>query len=378
MNRLPTQYCKQSPYEILYGQLPDISDFHEFGSNVHVHIPDCQRKKLDFKSIKKIYLGHDDKAKGYRVYDPVKQTVSTTRDIIFIHSNQVPLTQSQAPNVPVNQAQNNQNSMFHDFLDVIEENRIQNPQQNPPIPQQVPNVVLNNAINQVTVPVQIPVQVQPPIPTQASQNDNVQNVVNPVPTRRSERVKQAPTWQNDYEMYKISEKSSYKEPKTFLQAVKSSESSEWIEAMNQELNSLDRNQTWQLVNRPSDKNVVGCKWVFKRKQDNQGNITEYKARLVAKGFSQVFGQDYDEVYAPVARSASFRLLLNIAARRNLLVHQFDIKSAFLNGSLEEEIYMEQPEGFKSSNQVCKLIKSIYGLKQAARSWNQAFHNVITN
>lgn len=116
----------------------------------------------------------------------------------------------------------------------------------------------------------------------------------------------------------------------------------------------------------------------KRKLDQDGNISEYKARLVAQGFSQKFGIDYDEVFAPVTRSNTFRLLLSVSGKRNYVVRQLYIKAAFLNGELEEEIFMKQPPGFKINDQVLKLNKSLYGLKQAARVWNHTIHQVLVD
>ena len=124
---------------------------------------------------------------------------------------------------------------------------------------------------------------------------------------------------------------------------------------------------------------IGCKWIFKRKTDADGNITIHKARLVAKGFTQVPGVDYDETFSPVAMLRSVRILLAIAAYFDYEIWQMDVKTAFLNGNLKEDVYMIQPEGFvvhKDSGKVCKLQKAIYGLKQASRSWNIRFDEVI--
>jgi len=116
---------------------------------------------------------------------------------------------------------------------------------------------------------------------------------------------------------------------------------------------------------PSDARAIGCKWVFKTKRDSLGNIERYKARLVAKGFTQKEGIDYTETFSPVSKKDSFRIIMALVAHFDLELHQMDVKTAFLNGELEEEVYMRQPEGFISStgqNLVCKLKRSIYGLK----------------
>lgn len=143
----------------------------------------------------------------------------------------------------------------------------------------------------------------------------------------------------------------------------------WEQAIKDELNSLQTNNTWSLVSKPNNRNIVGCKWVFTIKNDEHGNPWRCKARLVAKGFSQEYLSDYNETFAPFARISTFRILLAIANQFNLPVHHMDVKIAFLNGVLKEEIFMEFPEGAQiTGNQVCILNKSIYGLKQSARCW----------
>ena len=141
--------------------------------------------------------------------------------------------------------------------------------------------------------------------------------------------------------------------------------------MKEEISQIENIKTWELVPRPLNKNVIGAKWVFRNKLDEAGNITRNKARLVCKGYAQVEGIDYGETYAPVARMESIRLILAYASSKNIKVYQMDVKSAFLNGELEEEVYMEQPDGFQvqeAVNHVYRLKKALYGLKQAPRSW----------
>ena len=147
------------------------------------------------------------------------------------------------------------------------------------------------------------------------------------------------------------------------------------------MESLKQNGTFELVDLPVGKNLVGCKWAFKLKTNGEGKPVRYKARLVAQGFSQKFGTDYEEVFAPVAHHITFRTLLTIAAARAMDIHHFDAKTAFLNGELQEEIYMRQPQGFSrggSEQKVCFLKKSLYGLRQLARVWNQTLHEVLVS
>jgi len=134
---------------------------------------------------------------------------------------------------------------------------------------------------------------------------------------------------------------------------------------------LKKNNTWELVPRPADKNVIGTKWVFKNNMNEQGQIVRNKERLVCKGYAQIKGVDFEETFAPVARLEAIRMFLAYECHKNFKVYQMDVKSAFLNGDLEEEVYMEQPEGFQLSGDpdyVCRLKKALYGLKQAPHAW----------
>ena len=167
------------------------------------------------------------------------------------------------------------------------------------------------------------------------------------------------------------------EPNTIYDAFNSDHSQEWKKAADLEYCSLIENQTWSLVKLPKGRNVVGCKWVFRVKYDGNGEVNCFKGRLVAQGFSQSHGVDYEEIYSPVAQLSSIRTLLAFAAEKKLQVHQMDVVSAFLNGDLTEEIYMKQPPGYVQSGKeelVCKLRKSIYGLKQSPRCWNEKLCN----
>jgi hypothetical protein len=157
--------------------------------------------------------------------------------------------------------------------------------------------------------------------------------------------------------------------------------SDWVLAMQEELNNFKRNEVCHLV--PClNQNVVGTKWVFRNKQDEHGVVIRNKARLTAKGYSQIEGLDFGETYAPVARLESIRILLAYATYHGFKLYQIDVKSAFLNGPIKEEIYVEQPPGFKDSkypNHVYKLSKALYGLKKAPRAWYECLRDfLITN
>ncbi|KAJ9567153.1 hypothetical protein OSB04_003119 [Centaurea solstitialis] len=169
------------------------------------------------------------------------------------------------------------------------------------------------------------------------------------------------------------------DPKTYSEAMASRDAAFWKEAIQDEIDSIMQNHTWDLSDLPPGCKPLNSKWIFKRKMKVDGSIDKYKARLVIQGFRQKEGIDFFDTYAPVARITTIRLLLALAAIHNLVIHQMDVKTAFLNGELNEEIYMRQPEGFVISgneNKVCKLVKSLYGLKQAPKQWHQKFDDVV--
>ena len=206
--------------------------------------------------------------------------------------------------------------------------------------------------------------------------------------RRSERTRKTPvrygydeyadtaTYPVRHVAYHLSQ---VDEPSTIQEAKSSDHAAEWKLATDAEYNSLIENKTWKLVELPPGRKAIGCKWVFKLKHDVDERVERFKARLVAKGYAQKYGIDYDEIFSPVVRFSSIRLLLAFAVQRDFLIHQMDVETAFLNGKLDEEIYMQQPEGYVKPGEehlVCKLEKSLYGLKQSSRCWNKAFKESI--
>jgi hypothetical protein len=218
-----------------------------------------------------------------------------------------------------------------------------------------------------------------PTPIREEDNDKDHETSDQVTTelRRSTRVRSAPEWYGNPVLEVMLLDNG--EPTNYEEAMMSPDSDKWLEAMKSEIGSMYENKVWTLVDLPDDRQAIENKWIFKRKTDADGNITVYKARLVAKGFRQVQGVDYDETFSPVAMLKSVRIMLAIAAFYDYEIWQMDVKTAFLNGFLKEELYMMQPEGFvdpKGANKVCKLQRSIYGLVQASRSWNIRFDEVI--
>jgi uncharacterized protein YqgQ len=193
-----------------------------------------------------------------------------------------------------------------------------------------------------------------------------------VPLRQSTRTRKTAI-SNDYVVYL--EEHEYdigmmeEDPENIHQALKCRNSDKWIEAMNDEIKSMYDNKVWDIVPLPKGVKPVGCKWIFKTKRDSTGNVEQYKARLVAKGFTQKEGIDYKETFSPVSTKDSFRIIMALVTHLDLELHQMDVKTAFLNGDIDETIYMVQPPHFEIGDpkgMVCQLKKSIYGLKQASR------------
>ena len=159
------------------------------------------------------------------------------------------------------------------------------------------------------------------------------------------------------------------EPHSFTEA---DEDTTWHAVMQQEMDTVERNRTWELANLPTSHRAITLKWVYKLKKDEARAVIKHKPCLVARGFVQQEGVDFDDAFAPVARMESVRLLLALAAQEGWRVHHMDVKSAFLNGDLKEEVYVHQPAGFiipGKEDKVLRLRKALYGLRQAPRAWN---------
>jgi hypothetical protein len=172
------------------------------------------------------------------------------------------------------------------------------------------------------------------------------------------------------------------EPRSLAEARRRPDWELWEKGIIEELALLKEAGTWELTTPPENANIVGSKWVFRAKKDAAGNVVRYKARLIAQGFSQVPGVDYFDTFAPVAKLASIRTVLALAASKDMEIHQIDIKGAYLNGELtdQETIYMAQPPGYHAQNstgKVCRLRKTLYGLKQSGRRWYQKLVEIMT-
>ena len=336
-NRSPTSAVPgMTPHQAWSGKKPSVNKLRVFGCAAYSHIPRDERKKLSPKARKCVLLGYGDVTKGYRLYDPIKARVIHSRDVVFDETS-LGIEKEQAkdskgngqPTVKIN-VDTEESSSDCDQSEATEN--------------------------------QEEVEQEERMPGQSDEESRT------VP-RRSERTRQRPDY---YGTWIYTAKEQEKDPTTVKEAMSSSECEKWKDAMEKELKSIEANEVWELVKLPKGKKTIGCKWVYKRKIGADGSVERYKARLVAKGYSQQYGLDYDETFSPVARFESLRTLLALAVQNGLCVHQMDVTTAFLNGNLEEEVYMEQPEGFVvrgKEDLVCKLKHSLYGLKQAPRCWN---------
>ena len=204
-------------------------------------------------------------------------------------------------------------------------------------------------------------------------NDGENNVVNGVPLVLPVRQRRPP---DRYGEWVTIVDENHAEPKNFGDALADRNVDKWKRAMQEEIDSLNEYDVWELTKLPEGRKAVGCKWVYKIKRNSNGDAERFKARLVAQGYAQKYGEDYDETFSPVVRFESIRSVIALSVQRKLQLHQMDITAAFLNGELNEDVYMKQPQGFEDNNRkdyVYKLKKSLYGLKQSSRCWNSVLH-----
>ncbi|PRQ56213.1 putative RNA-directed DNA polymerase [Rosa chinensis] len=396
-----------------------------FGCVAFVHVPKNQRSKLDARALKCVFVGYGGYQKGYKCFHPPTRKYYITMDVTFFEDMSY-FTSSDT-------ALQGENSFFEELYhgegeeseggeeaggiltDPIE--TISSPPEGEAPNIQAPVSMAENDVTDTTPNIQAPVSmaendvedttVPPTItstpdpqlpgtedhscevcpPTITSSNEsNVGQYVLPNRTTRGQSAKiYEPTLtakskypvanymstrrlSKSYESF-VNQISAVSVPNKVQDALGDPN---WRKAMEEELEALQKSNTWQLVPPPQGKKAVGCRWVFTVKHNADGSVIRYKARLVAKGFTQTYGIDYDETFAPVAKMTTIRVLLSIAASLNWPLRQFDVKNAFLHGELaEEEVYMSLPPGYvvdSPGDFVCRLRKSLYGLKQSPHAW----------
>jgi hypothetical protein len=336
-NRIPTSAIKENktPFEKWYGRKPDISGVRVFGCVAYAHVPDVHRQKLDKKATKLRFVGYSKDHKGYRLMDEKTSKVIVRRDVVFNEADFNPLMRNeQIPKATAELEEVSEDTVTEDEIEMEQQEPIAAPEQQEEEPHQ-------------------------------------QRTRNRRPPIRFGRDEYADTAVIEHTAYS----SQVMEPTTLKEALSGCHKESWRNAVESEYSSLIENETWELVKLPAGRKPIGCKWVFKLKYGSNGEIERFKGRLVAKGYAQRYGVDYDETYAPVVRFSTIRAVLAFAVKNDMLIHQMDVVTAFLNGKLDEEIYMEQPEGYRvpgKEDHVCKLKKSLYGLKQSPRCWNAEF------
>lgn len=329
---------RKTAFEIWTRKKFNINSLHTFGSEVYVHIPKQLRRKWDAKSERGIFVGYGETVKGFRVYFPEQKSVEIKRDVVFIEtdkSSKIILSEPTSESVLEEITQFEENEEERENTQSID-----NFQEEGESVQSIEN--------------------------QEEEGENIQS------DHRRKRAIKPPTWLEDYE---TSFMCIENEPSTYKEAMDREDAEEWKNAIDSEMSALCENETWSIVKSvPSDQKIINSKWVFKCKRND--NELKYKARLVARGFEQKCSDIFD-LYAPVAKLSTFRVFMSVATQLTLTVYQMDVCSAFLNSTLKENVYMRLPEGaYPKSNVICKLNKSIYGLKRAPKYWNNRFDEVM--
>lgn len=329
----------KSPEEVFTNKKPSVKHLKIVGSSAMVHVPKQKRKKFDVKSVKHVFVGYCETSKAYRLYNPSTKKFIISRDVIFMEGEQYFRNHMLIPEVDIHKF------CFYPLFD--EEITVQ----------EGVDVVADDVTESITDEENF---------LSADETEEVQDPVQQE-IRRSERIAKQ-------QCMKVE---SGDDPDTYQEAMNSADCEEWKKAIQAEYDSLISNGTWEFADLPKGRKALNSKWVLKKKYNQDGSIDRYKARLVAKGYSQKAGIDYTETFSPVIRYESVRLLIALAAKLDLDIFQMDAITAFLQGNLTEEIYLNQPEGFiQSRGKVLRLKKSIYGLKQSSRTWNKTLHDAF--
>lgn len=385
-NRCPTSYLNGgTPYEKWKGQIPNVGHFQIFGSEVQTLIREPNKGKFEPRSRKGIFIGYSETSKGYRVWLPDEKRVDIARDIKFVRAD--PCTTE-----------------------------------------------VESDVNSMIPPTSEPLDIEYDFPFECvvTRNPNEETTDTPLAPDREQQVNDLDGNEDDTEDYtpkrgrgrpRIIRTGLRGRPRKLFHraelvdgceeamaltevsindAIHGSDAEEWYKAIACEVRSLLKNDTWQLVNRPEQGTVIGSKFVLRNKYKENGYLERRKARVVAKGFAQRPGVDFDDTFAPVARIESIRILMALAAERGMFVEQLDVTTAYLNGILNEEIFLEVPKHLRKGlemlaenkqcdigrkaiqmlqelqdgDKVCRLNKALYGLRQAGRCWNDRLSKIL--
>jgi len=348
INRSPSIAIeKKTPMEVWSGSPSDYSQLKVFGCTAFAHV---DNGKLEPRAVKCVFLGYGSGVKGFKLWNPETKKSMLSRSVVF-----------------------NESEMYYATRSTNSSDDVPKPQK---VSLQVENLDEGDHDDHDDDDAQ---------QTQVFDADSPPPVVQPMAVSRPQRIRKPvkrliEECNVSYALSCAEEIGCSAEPSTYTEATISADREKWIAAIQEEMQSLEKNGTWDIVRLPAGKKAVRCKWIFKRKEGSSPTEpARFKARLVAKGFSQIPGIDYNDVYSPVVKHSSIRVFLGIVAMHDLELEQLDVKTAFLHGDLEEEIYMDQPEGYITpgkENFVCKLKKSLYGLKQSPRQWYKKFDSFM--
>ena len=381
INRLPSSSLNHvSPFTRFFGYTPDYSGLRTFGCVCFVHLPPHERTKLTAQSIRCAFLGYAQHQKGFLCYDPNLRRIRVSRNVVFLENQAFFSTYNDhhAPSLSIVPLFTNSSA---EHLSTSVSSNSEPPSKPLLVYQRRPKAVETLNMSETTEPTEPDpnqathhVQAAQPPQTDSPAADLVQENA-PATRRHSTRVSQPPDrygFSNPVSL--TTTVSPISIPSSYKQAMKHEC---WREAIETELLALEKNQTWDVVVRPSSAKPLGSKFVFSVKLHPDGSVERYKARLVVLGNKQEYGIDYEETFAPVAKMTTVRTILALAASQSWTLSQMDVKNAFLHGDLKEEVYITLPNGMPiSPNHVCKLKRSLYGLKQAPRIWFEKFKSTL--
>ncbi|CAI7882738.1 unnamed protein product [Closterium sp. NIES-53] len=350
------------PYTKWYGSAPAVNMLRAYGCMVVFHVPKEKRGKLEAFGRWGVHLGLAKDHKGWLIWDLTRQQLTVSRDVKFLESlyyKEWKQQQQKLPTTPL----------------IIEADEVQRPSW------QVHVTVSDEEISRVTED-----GGEPEVEEQQQQQDAPPRTQRPPDRpRRDVRPRNRLTYPS-FGKPKVVWAGSVAElcdddeiahcywvavpkPKMLAEALGGPDAEKWKQSVKEEYDSLQENETWELCELPPGKKAISSKLIFRHKYGPYGELTRYKSRLVAKGFQQTKGKVFDEIFVPVGKGTTLRVMLGTAANRGWRIKQMDITTAFLNGIILEELYMLQPEGLDDgSGRVCRLKKAIYGLKQAPRAW----------
>lgn len=354
-NRSITNAVKnKTPFEAWYKSKPDVSNLRIFGCEAFVFIPSEKRTKFDNKSRRCILVGYG--PNGYRLFDPQLQGIVYSRDVKF---NEKHLGLDNLHFDDTHEDENLDNTVVQDQSVLA------------PLHTSTPKTVTRPSPKAVTPFAGTPIQ---ETVVDEKFETPLQETIG-----RPKRTVRRPLRYDDYDT-EFQTHCAFNfvtdAPRDYHDVISRDDKKEWLDAIDDEIGSLDENGTWKVVKDPGNVKLLGTRWVFRRKT---GLEEKCKARLVVKGYLQRANVDYGETYAPVARMPTIRMLLSVGMKYDLEIHHMDVKTAFLNGFIQEDIYLKVPDGIEvPPGHVLKLEKSLYGLKQSPRAWNDRFDNFITS